>query len=49
MGYVANPGDLVDFECIMGSCYAFEIACVRFAAASQMRPPYDPKSERMRM
>ena len=47
MGYVEN-GDGVDRRFIMSGSYEVEILAQRFSATPGLRPPYDPKSERVR-
>ncbi len=49
MGYVANGGEVVDAAFVTGGSYEIEIARERFPATAHLRPPYDPKSERVRM
>nr|ABZ09414.1 putative glycine cleavage T-protein (aminomethyl transferase) [uncultured marine microorganism HF4000_APKG8C21] len=46
MGYVAAEG--VDTEFIRGGTYEIEIATERFPASPSLRPPYDPRSLRVR-
>ncbi len=48
MGYVANGGEVIDAEFIKSGRYEIEIARERFPATAHLRPPYDPKSERVR-
>ena len=47
MGYVSNEG-AVDNAFINGGAYEIEIAGERYPAAVHLRPPYDPKGERIR-
>ncbi len=49
MGYVANEGEVVDAEFIKSGRYEIEIARERFRATPHLRPPYDPKSQHVRM
>ena len=47
MGYVEHP-DGVNTEFIRSGAYEIEIATERFQATASLRPPYDPRSERVR-
>ena len=47
MGYVEGR-DGVDAAYIRSGSYEIEIAAERFPATAHLRPPYDPKSERVR-
>jgi 4-methylaminobutanoate oxidase (formaldehyde-forming) len=47
MGYVEND-DGVDAAYIRSGSYEIEIGAERFPATASLRPPYDPKSERVR-
>ena len=48
LGYVENEGG-VDAAYIRGGSYEIEIMDERHAATASLRPPYDPRSERVRM
>ena len=48
MGYVENEGGVAPAYVRRGS-YEIEIMDERHAAAASLRPPYDPRSERVRM
>ena len=48
MGYVKNADGVADREFIETGRYEIDIAGERFAAAPHLRPPYDPKGERIR-
>ena len=47
MGYVENEGG-VDARFIREGTYEIEIATERFPATASLRPPYDPRGERVR-
>ena len=47
MGYVESE-EGVDAEFIRSGSYEIEIATERFSATASLRPPYDPRSERVR-
>lgn len=47
MGYVENE-ERVDAALIRSGSYEIEIAADRFAATASLRPPYDPRGERVR-
>ena len=48
MGYVENEGG-VGAAFVRDGSYEIEIAAERFPATATLRPPYDPKSQRVRM
>ncbi len=48
MGYVDNAGEVVDRDYLTSGAYEIEVAGDRFPATHHLRPPYDPKGERMR-
>ena len=48
MGYVANAGEVVERDYLTSGSYEIEVAGDRFPATPHLRPPYDPKGERMR-
>jgi 4-methylaminobutanoate oxidase (formaldehyde-forming) len=48
MGYVDNAGQVVDRDYLTSGAYEIEVAGDRFPATPHLRPPYDPKGERMR-
>ena len=48
MGYLEHESG-VDPAFVRGGSYEIEIAAERFPATASLRPPYDPKSERVRM
>ena len=47
LGYVEREGG-VDAEFIRSGSYELELSTERFPASASLRPPYDPKSERVR-
>jgi 4-methylaminobutanoate oxidase (formaldehyde-forming) len=48
MGYVENGGDVVDRDWVQAGRYQIEVAGEHFPATPHLRPPYDPKGERLR-
>ena len=48
MGYVKNPDGLAGREFIETGRYQIDIAGERIGATAHLRPPYDPKGERIR-
>jgi 4-methylaminobutanoate oxidase (formaldehyde-forming) len=47
MGYVEHDAG-VDAAFIRAGTYEIEIATQRFAATASLRPPYDPRGQRVR-
>ena len=48
LGYVEREGG-VDPEFVRSGSYEVELSTERFSASASLRPPYDPKSERVRV
>jgi 4-methylaminobutanoate oxidase (formaldehyde-forming) len=48
LGYVANDAGPASAEWIAAGSYELEVATERFPAAVSLRPPYDPRNERIR-
>ena len=48
MGYVANPGGIVDAPYVNSGTYELEVAGERLPAVVSLQPLYDPKSLRVK-
>ncbi len=48
LGYIENAGHPIDRDHLQSGTYEIEVAGDRFPATPHLRPPYDPKGERLR-
>jgi 4-methylaminobutanoate oxidase (formaldehyde-forming) len=48
LGYVRNDAGPASAEWIAAGSYELEVATERFPAAVSLRPPYDPRNDRIR-